>query len=83
MSDSDENIPNNNEQIDPWHSKLLDVRRWSDHPQRHKLTRILSLSSIGPDYLVFMRTGGLTVLVSNCRMIYTKGYYSPSYTNPI
>ena len=37
MSDSDENISNNNDQINPWHSKPLDVHRWSDHPEVNKL----------------------------------------------
>ena len=37
MSDNDENILKSNDQIDPWHSKPLDVLRWSDHPEVNKL----------------------------------------------
>ena len=37
MSDIDENNLKSNDQIDPWHSKPLDVHRWSDHPEVNKL----------------------------------------------
>jgi len=37
MSDSDENIKISNDQIDPWHSKPLDVHKWSDYPEINML----------------------------------------------
>ena len=48
MSDSDENITNNNGQIDPWHSKPLDVHKWSDHPEINKLVDELWVTFVGP-----------------------------------
>ena len=48
MSDSDENITNNNDQINPWHSKPLDVHRWSDHPEINKLVDELWVTFVGP-----------------------------------
>ena len=48
MSDSDENISNNNDQINPWHSKPLDVHRWSDHPEINKLVNDLWVDVVGP-----------------------------------
>lgn len=48
MSDSDENITNNNDQIDPWHSKPLDVHRWSDHPEINKLVDDLWVNVVEP-----------------------------------
>jgi hypothetical protein len=37
MSDKPENNPNSNDQIDPDHSKPLDVHTWSDHPEVSRL----------------------------------------------
>ena len=48
MSDNDENITNNNDQIDPWHSKPLDVHRWSDHPEVNKLVDDLWITVVEP-----------------------------------
>ena len=48
MSDSDENISNNNDQINPWHSKPLDVHRWSGHPEINKLVNDLWVDVVGP-----------------------------------
>ena len=48
MSDSDENIPKSNDQIDPWHSKPLDVHKWSDHPEINKLVDELWVTFVGP-----------------------------------
>ena len=48
MSDSDENITNNNGQIDPWYSKPLDVHRWSDHPEINKLVENLWITVVQP-----------------------------------
>lgn len=48
MSDSDENISNNNDQIDPWHSKPLDVHRWSEHPEINKLVDDLWITVVEP-----------------------------------
>ena len=48
MSESDENITNNNDQIDPWYSKPLDVHRWSDHPEINKLVDDLWITVVEP-----------------------------------
>ena len=48
MSDNDENITNNNDQIDPWHSKPLDVHRWSEHPEINKLVDDLWITVVEP-----------------------------------
>ena len=48
MSDNDENITNNNDQIDPWHSKPLDVHRWSDHPEINRLVDDLWITFVAP-----------------------------------
>ena len=37
MSDKPENNPISNAQIDPDHSKPLDVHTWSDHPEVNRL----------------------------------------------
>lgn len=49
MSDSSEkSLPNKNDQIDPWHSKPLDVHRWSDHPEINKLVDDLWTNVVEP-----------------------------------
>ena len=48
MSDSRENNPISNDQIDPWHSNPLDVHRWSDHPEVNKLVDELWFQVVQP-----------------------------------
>ena len=48
MTDAPENIPKRNDQIDPWHSKPLDVHKWSDHPEINKLVDELWVTIVGP-----------------------------------
>lgn len=48
MSKSNENIPTNNEQIDPKHSKPLDVHRWSDHPEINTLVDDVWVNVVRP-----------------------------------
>ena len=48
MSDNDENITYSNDQIDPWHSKPLDVHRWSDHPEINTLVDDLWVKVVEP-----------------------------------
>ena len=61
MTDMPESNHISNDQIDPDHSKPLDVLTWSDHPEINKLVRILSFCiSICCNCLVFTRTRILT-----------------------
>ena len=48
MTDTPENNPISNDQIDPNHSKPLDVHRWSDHPEINKLVDELWLQVVEP-----------------------------------
>ena len=48
MTDKPENNPISNDQIDPDHSKPLDVHRWSDHPEINKLVDDLWLQVVEP-----------------------------------
>ena len=48
MTDPLENTPIINDQIDPWHSKPLDVHKWSDHPEINKLVDELWVTIIEP-----------------------------------
>ena len=48
MTDTPENIPISNDQIDPDHSKPLDVHKWSDHPEINKLVDELWFQVIEP-----------------------------------
>jgi hypothetical protein len=48
MTDTPENNPISNDQIDPDHSKPLDVHRWSDHPDINKLVDDLWLQVVEP-----------------------------------
>ena len=48
MSDSRENNPISNDQIDPWHTNPLDVHRWSDHPEVNKLVDKLWIAVVEP-----------------------------------
>jgi len=48
MTDPLENTPISNDQIDPWHSKPLDVHKWSDHPEINKLVDELWVTIVGP-----------------------------------
>jgi hypothetical protein len=48
MSDIDENNLKSNDQIDPWHSKPLDVHRWSEHPEINKLVDDLWITVVEP-----------------------------------
>ena len=48
MTDKPENKPISNDQIDPEHSKPLDVHRWSDHPEINKLVDELWFQVIQP-----------------------------------
>ena len=41
MTDTPKNNPISNDQIDPDHSKPLDVHTWSDHPEINKLVNEL------------------------------------------
>ena len=46
MTDTPENMPISNDQIDPNHSKPLDVHKWSDHPEINKLVDDLWLQVV-------------------------------------
>jgi hypothetical protein len=48
MTDKPENNPISNDQIDPDHSKPLDVHRWSDHPEINKLVNDLWFQVVQP-----------------------------------
>ena len=48
MTDEPENKPISNDQIDPDHSKPLDVHTWSDHPEINKLVDELWLEVVEP-----------------------------------
>ena len=48
MTDMPENMPISNDQIDPNHSKPLDVHKWSDHPEINKLVDDLWLQVVEP-----------------------------------
>lgn len=48
MTDAPENNPISNDQIDPNHSKPLDVHKWSDHPEINKLVDELWLQVVEP-----------------------------------
>jgi hypothetical protein len=48
MTDAPENNPISNDQIDPDHSKPLDVHRWSDHPEINKLVDELWFQVVEP-----------------------------------
>jgi len=48
MTDTPENNPISNDQIDPNHSKPLDVHKWSDHPEINKLVDELWLQVVEP-----------------------------------
>ena len=48
MTDTPENNPISNDQIDPNHSKPLDVHTWSDHPEINKLVVELWLEVVEP-----------------------------------
>ena len=48
MTDTPENNPISNDQIDPKHSKPLDVHKWSDHPEINKLVDELWLQFVEP-----------------------------------
>ena len=48
MTDMPENMPISNDQIDPNHSKPLDVHKWSDHPEINKLVDDLWLQVVKP-----------------------------------
>ena len=48
MIDMPENMPISNDQIDPNHSKPLDVHKWSDHPEINKLVDDLWLQVVEP-----------------------------------
>jgi len=48
MTDKPENNPISNDQIDPDHSKPLDVHTWSDHPEVNKLVDELWFQVIQP-----------------------------------
>ena len=48
MTDMPENMPISNGQIDPNHSKPLDVHKWSDHPEINKLVDDLWLQVVEP-----------------------------------
>ena len=46
MTDTPENMPISNDQIDPNHSKPLDVHKWSDHPEINKLVVTYGFKSL-------------------------------------
>ena len=48
MNDKPENITYSNDQIDPWHSKPLDVHKWSDHPEINRLVDDLWVTVVEP-----------------------------------
>jgi hypothetical protein len=48
MTDKPENNPISNDQIDPNHSKPLDVHRWSDHPEVNELVGELWFQVVQP-----------------------------------
>jgi len=48
MTDKPENNPISNDQIDPDHSKPLDVHTWSDHPEINKLVDELWFQVVQP-----------------------------------
>ena len=48
MTYTPENMPISNDQIDPYHSKPLDVHKWSDHPEINKLVDDLWLQVVEP-----------------------------------
>src|SRR6056300_1939146 len=48
MTDTPENKPISNDQIDPDHSKPLDVHTWSDHPEINKLVDELWFQVVEP-----------------------------------
>ena len=48
MTDTPENNPISNDQIDPNHSKPLDVHTWSDHPELNKLVDELWFQVVQP-----------------------------------
>jgi len=48
MTDKPENNPISNDQIDPHHSKPLDVHRWSEHPEINKLVDDLWFQVVEP-----------------------------------
>ena len=48
MTNTPENNPISNDQIDPDHSKPLDVHRWSDHPEINELVDELWLQVVQP-----------------------------------
>ena len=48
MTDKPENNPISNDQIDPDHSKPLDVHTWSDHPEVNKLVDELWFQVVQP-----------------------------------
>ena len=48
MTDTPENNPISNDQIDPNHSKPLDVHTWSDHPKINKLVDELWFQVVEP-----------------------------------
>ena len=48
MTDKPENNTISNAQIDPNHSKPLDVHKWSDHPEINKLVDDLRLQVVEP-----------------------------------
>ena len=48
MTDKPENNPSSNDQIDPDHSKPLDVHRWSEHPEINKLVDELWFQVVEP-----------------------------------
>ena len=48
MTNKPENNSISNDQIDPWHSKPLDVHRWSDHSDINKLVDDLWITVVEP-----------------------------------